>query len=55
MLLYAQRSSAIALLSTDQIAITGAEVSISFGRTPIRLPYPVDDLARKVVAGQIQP
>ena len=50
LLLYAQRSSAIALLSTDQIAITGDEVSISFGRTPIRLPHPVDDLARKVVA-----
>ncbi|GAA3247070.1 hypothetical protein ACFO1B_50950 [Dactylosporangium siamense] len=50
LLLYAQRSSTIALLTTDQITDTGDDVSISFGRTPIRLPHPVDDLAREVVA-----
>jgi hypothetical protein len=52
LLLYAQRSSAIALLTTDQIAIGSDEVSISFGRTPIRLPHPVDELAREVVAAR---
>jgi hypothetical protein len=49
LLLYAQGPSAIALLTTDQITITSDGVSISFGRTPIRLPHPVDELARTVV------
>ncbi|MFG2041974.1 hypothetical protein [Dactylosporangium sp. NPDC048998] len=50
LLLYAQRPSTIALLTTDQITVTGDDVSIRFGRTPIRLPHPVDNLARDVVA-----
>lgn len=49
MLLYAQGPSAIALLTTDQITITNNGVSISFGHTPIRLPHPVDELARTAV------
>jgi hypothetical protein len=50
LLLYAQRPSAIALLTTDQITISDDAVSISFGRTPIHLPHPVDELARSVIA-----
>jgi hypothetical protein len=50
LLLYAQSPSAIALLTTDQITITDDGVRIGFGRTPIRLPDPVDELARTVVA-----
>jgi hypothetical protein len=50
LLLFAQRPSAIALLTTDQITISSDDVSISFGRTPIRLPHPADELARDVVA-----
>ncbi|WP_342338059.1 MULTISPECIES: hypothetical protein [unclassified Rhodococcus (in: high G+C Gram-positive bacteria)] len=49
-LLYAQGPSTIALLTVDQISITNDNVHISFGRTPIRLPEPVDDLARTVFA-----
>jgi hypothetical protein len=47
---YTQNPSAIALLTTDQITITDDGVRIGFGRTPIRLPDPVDELARTVVA-----
>jgi hypothetical protein len=50
LLLYAQRPSAIGLLTTDQITISDVAVSITFGRTAIRLPHPVDELARTVVA-----
>ena len=50
LLLYAQRPSVIGLLTTDQITIADDQVSISFGRTPIRLPRPVDELARSVIA-----
>jgi hypothetical protein len=50
LLLYAQRPTAIGLLTTDQITISGDSASISFGRTPIRLPHPVDELARSLVA-----
>jgi hypothetical protein len=50
LLLYTQNPSAIALLTTDQITITDDGVRIGFGRTPIRLPDPVDELARTVVA-----
>lgn len=50
LLLYAQRPSAIGLLTTDQITIADDQVSISFGRIPIRLPHPVDELARSAVA-----
>lgn len=50
LLLYAQGPSTISLLTTDQISITDDDVRISFGQTPIRLPDPVDDLARTVVA-----
>ena len=39
----------ISLLTTDQITISDTAVQITFGRTPIRLPDPVDDLARTVV------
>ncbi len=49
LLLYAQGPSTISLLTTDQISITDADVRISFGRTPIRLPEPVDELTRTVV------
>ena len=52
LLLYAQGPSAIGLLTTDQITISDDGVSISFGRTPIRLPHPVDELARGVVASR---
>jgi site-specific recombinase XerC len=50
LLLYAQGPSTISLLTTDQISINDANVRISFGRTPIQLPEPVDELARTVVA-----
>jgi hypothetical protein len=50
LLLYAQRPTAIGLLTTDQITISDDSASISFGRTPIRLPHPVDELARSLVA-----
>jgi hypothetical protein len=40
----------ISLLTIDQISITDDDVRISFGRTPIRLSEPVDELARTVVA-----
>ena len=50
LLLYAQGPSTISLLTTDQISITDTNVRISFGHTPIRLPEPVDELARTVVA-----
>ncbi|MFI6368818.1 hypothetical protein ACIBG0_39575 [Nocardia sp. NPDC050630] len=49
LLLYAQGPSTIALLTTNQMTIADDGVSISFGRTPIRLPHPVDELARTVV------
>lgn len=49
LLLYAQGPSTISLLTTDQITISDTDVRITFGRTPIRLPDPVDDLARTVV------
>jgi hypothetical protein len=49
-LLYAQGPSAIGLLTTDQITIAHDGVSISFCRTPIRLPHPIDELARSVIA-----
>jgi hypothetical protein len=52
LLLYAQGPSAIGLLTTDQITISDDGVSISFGRTPIRLPHPVDELVRGVVASR---
>lgn len=50
LLLYAQGPSTISLLTTDQILITDEDVRISFGRAPIRLPDPVANLARAVVA-----
>jgi hypothetical protein len=50
LLLYAQGPSAIGLLTTDQIRISDDAVTISFGRTPIRLPHPIDELARGVAA-----
>ena len=50
LLLYAQGPSTISLLTIDQISITDDDVRISFSRTPIRLPEPVDELARTVVA-----
>jgi hypothetical protein len=50
LLLYAQGLSTISRLTVDQITITDGEVHISFGHTPIRLPDPLDDLARTVVA-----
>lgn len=49
LLLYAQGPSTISLLTTDQITLSGTDVRITFGRTPIRLPDPVNDLARTVV------
>ncbi|MET7401542.1 hypothetical protein ABZS66_49490 [Dactylosporangium sp. NPDC005572] len=50
LLLYAQRPFAIGPLTTDQITISDDAVSISLGRTPIRLPHPVDELPRSVIA-----
>ncbi|MFF5265009.1 hypothetical protein ACFY4C_39335 [Actinomadura viridis] len=50
LLLYAQGLSAISQLTVDQITITDDSVHISFGHTPIRLPEPIDGLARTVVA-----
>jgi hypothetical protein len=50
LLLYAQGLSTISRLTTDQISITGNDVRISLGHTPIRLPEPVEELARTVVA-----
>jgi hypothetical protein len=52
LLLYAQGPSTISRLTIDQIAITDDDVRISFGHTPVRLPEPVDDLARAVVANR---
>ncbi|MFF5038060.1 hypothetical protein [Nocardia salmonicida] len=49
LLLYAQGPSTISLLTTDQFTISDTDVRITFGRTPIRLPDPVDGLARTVV------
>ncbi|MGH3799131.1 MAG: hypothetical protein ACRDTD_03180 [Pseudonocardiaceae bacterium] len=50
LLLYAQSPSTTSLLTTDQIMITDDDVYISIGHAPIRLPDPVDNLARTVVA-----
>ena len=50
LLLYARGLSTISRLTVDQVTITGDDVRISLGHTPIRLPHPVDDLARTVVA-----
>ncbi len=50
LLLYAQSPSTISLLTTDQVLITGDEVRLSVGHAPIRLPEPINTLARAVVA-----
>jgi hypothetical protein len=50
LLLYAQGPSTISQLTTDQITITDDGVRISFGHTPIRLPHPIGELARTVIA-----
>lgn len=52
LLLYAQGPSTISRLRAGQITITDDGVRISFGRTPIRLPEPIDNLARSVVANR---
>ena len=52
LLLYAQGLSTISRLTIDQISITGNDVRISLGHTPIRLPEPVDELARTVVTNR---
>lgn len=52
LLLYAQSPSTISLLTTDQVLITEDDVHIRIGRAPIRLPNPIDTLARTVVGAK---
>ncbi|MFI7642319.1 hypothetical protein [Nonomuraea sp. NPDC049400] len=51
-LLYAQPTARISRLTTDHVTLGDTAVTIQFGTTPITLPGPVADLARRVLDGK---
>jgi hypothetical protein len=51
-LLYAQGSTAISQMTTDQIQVSDDQVHLRLGRVPIHLPEPLAALARTVVSNR---
>ncbi|WP_259407621.1 hypothetical protein [Streptomyces akebiae] len=49
LLLFAQPTSRITLLTTDQVADHGDKVTLQLGRVPVELPAPLGDLVRQLV------
>jgi len=49
LLLFAQPTSRITLLTTDQVTDHGNKVTLQLGRVPADLPAPLDDLVRQLV------
>lgn len=49
-LLYAQQTTAVSHMTTDQINASTGEVTVRFGRVPIQLPEPVAAIARTVLS-----
>ena len=51
-LLYAQGTTAISQMTTDQVQASANDVRLRLGRVPIQLPEPVATLARTVAANR---
>jgi hypothetical protein len=51
-LLYAQQPASISRLSVDDIEVSDNQIQLRFGREPVVLPEPLDDLVRQILASR---